>query len=219
MRFVVWVAMIVACSRAKPDGPRIAPDLVDAAPIATVATAAPVAAPVASEKPVLQPASCKDDSGCGWDDPCNAHACVGRAASGSTDCDKSAPPPGRCVCGDAVCTLVRKVPATGAAKTGCTKNFDCAFDPPTGTCRAGTGDRWIHETGGFCACVAGTCTPDFVDPVACKTHTDCSWLEEPFRPAPASKVPRPYPPAAPCKSASKDSVCVSGFCVLRAWKC
>jgi hypothetical protein len=128
-------------------------------------------------------------------------------------------PPGRCLCSDNKCTLVRKAPKTVAVKTGCTASSECEFRPRDGTCVAGKGKFFLEEGGAFCACDAGSCVPDFVDTIACKTNTDCSLLEAPLRPAAASKVPRPFPPITPCKTGERDSVCDKGRCVIRVWKC
>jgi hypothetical protein len=204
---ILIVLAIASCSRpAAP--PQVKPDPVDATP-PVIKSAAP--AP-------KQPAFCSTDKDCDYDDPCNAHACVAKTA-GPRDCDKSAAPPGPCICGMHECTLMRKVPSAGAVKTGCKSNAECAFIASTGSCVAGTPETFIEKRGGFCVCDAGTCTPEFVDAVACKTSADCSFLENPMRPVPASKVPRPFPPITPCKTGERDSVCEKGQCVIRVWPC
>ena len=136
------------------------------------------------------------------------------------DCDKSKPPPGPCICEAHQCTMMRKDPASGAVKTGCKTSDECAFVPTTGTCKAGSATMWIESRGGFCACSAGTCTPEFVPAIACKTTADCSWLDDPRRPVPSAKAPRPHSgPIKPCVEGSIDSVCAGGVCTLRMWKC
>lgn len=204
----------VACSRGRPEPATIAADPVDAAPSPTPTVAPPAPAP--SSEP-LESVLCNADDDCGYDDPCNASACVGKGPP--PDCDKSKPPPGRCVCASGRCTMLRDELATAAAKTGCKADAECGFDPPTGKCRAGEPTRNIRDRGAFCACRAGVCEAEIVEPVSCKTSHDCSWLESPWRPMPASKVPRPHPPIAPCKGGERDSVCVKGTCMLQAWKC
>jgi hypothetical protein len=77
----------------------------------------------------------------------------------------------------------------------------------------------MKSHGAFCSCDGGTCTPEVVEPVKCKSTKDCSWLEHPMRPAPASKVPRPYPPIVPCKTGEHESACVKGVCEIQVWKC
>lgn len=212
MRLLLLLAAI-GCTRSS--GPTVAPD-----PVEVVVDAAP--APVTKlppEPPRRVEAYCSDDKDCAYDDPCNAHACVKKSEGGSIDCDKSAAKPGPCVCGAHMCTLMRNAPQSGALKTGCKSNSECAFHAVTGSCTAGSPPTSIERRGGFCVCDAGTCTPEFVEPIACKTSLDCSLLEHPWRPAAASKVPRPFPPVTPCKTGSRDSVCVAGECILRLWKC
>lgn len=208
---VRFALVLIACSRTSAPPVPVSPDPVDAAaPPATVAKVAPKDADV--------PARCENDKDCDYDDPCNAHACVAKTAP-FVGCDKSLPPPGRCVCANNECTLVRKAPKTVALKTGCTKNAECEFRPSEGTCAAGKGTYFIERRGGFCTCDAGTCTPDFVDTIPCKSNADCSLQQDPLRPAASSIVPRPYPPITPCKGGERDSVCVKGVCEIRVWKC
>lgn len=200
--------LLLGCTRPKPEPETVKADpVIDAAP------------PVPSAPPSPPPASvwCESDKDCGYDDPCFAKACVGKSKPAA--CDESAPPPGRCVCGARVCTMVLKDVSKGSVKTGCKTYRDCKLDPPTGKCVAGDGAVFIEDTGGFCACTAGTCTPEFVDPVACKKNTDCNFLEDPMRPVAASKVPRTFPPITPCKGGERDSVCEKGRCVVRVWTC
>lgn len=109
--------------------------------------------------------------------------------------------------------------APTAVKTGCTTNAQCELEPMTGTCHAGAGPRSVPPGASFCACDAGACKAEFVAKVACKTSLDCSWVEDPWRAVPASKVPRPSPPVVPCSTGSRDVVCDAGSCVLRHWKC
>jgi len=229
-RLTLLLVAMMACSRPHPDAPKIVAD-----PIGRRADSTPALSPsesivdsgvdaaidAAKDAVVVdpKPAYCENDSACAFDDPCDAHACVGKSEAKPVACEESAPRPGRCVCASNHCTLVRKDPATGARKTGCTSNATCELDPPTGSCRAGKGARSLPTGGVFCACDAGTCTPEWVGEVTCKTSKDCSWLDDPWRPAPAAKVPRPFPPVVPCKTGEKDSVCSAGVCVLRAWKC
>jgi hypothetical protein len=206
-KLATLVLLVCSCSRSTPE-PRVTSDPIDAS-----------APTVEKPKPVVAPVWCDSDKECAFDDPCNAKACVGAPDAPWLGCDESAPRPGTCVCAAHQCTLIRKSPATGAVKTGCTKDSECAFLPATGSCGAGTAATWVEDRSGFCTCSAGTCTPEWVEPVACKTSADCSWLENPRRVAPAKKVPRPYPPITPCKTGEFDSACVAGRCVLQQWKC
>lgn len=201
-----WLlVLIVGCSRSNTP---VAPDPIDAVP-----------AKVLPPAPIPNAAECNADGDCGYDDACFAKACVARAEAGPNECDKSMPPPGRCLCSDNKCTLVRNAPKSVALKTGCKSSAECELRPRDGTCVAGKGALFIEQRGAFCTCDAGTCVPDFVDPIACKTNTDCSLLEDPLRPAPSSKVPRPFPPITPCKTGERDSVCSKGHCVIRVWAC
>lgn len=210
MRWTVPLILLAACTRPSADTPITkTTDPVDAAPQPKQP----------KPKPKPERSYCEQDSECAFDDPCVATACVGKGDAAFVGCDESAPPPGRCICAGSHCTLMRKDAASGAAKTGCKSDGECAFEPATGSCVAGSDHAWIERRGGFCACSAGTCTPQFVDDVPCKTSSDCSWLESPKRPAPASKVPRPHPPVIPCSTGSFDSVCHAGRCELRVWKC
>lgn len=209
-REALWVAIVVcSCSRPQPDAPKIVADPVKSA---GVDAGKP-------PKPAPEEAFCESDAQCGWDDPCDATACVAKSKAGVVACEESAPKPGRCVCSGNRCAVIRNDPSTGAAKTGCTKNAECVFVPVTGSCRAGAARPMTEGGASFCRCDAGTCTPELVAPVPCKKTTDCSWLDDPWRPAPASKVPRPHPPIVPCKTGGRDSVCDAGSCVLRVWKC
>jgi polysaccharide biosynthesis protein PslG len=121
-------------------------------------------------------------------------------------------------------------PPPPVVSTACSNNYDCEFDDPCMKSKcvhvppADAGGQVkikCEESApkpGDCMCIKSECT--LVEFVSCKTSDDCSWLEDPWRPAPASKVPRPYPPVtAPCKSKSRDVVCDKGVCVTRAWKC
>jgi hypothetical protein len=162
---------------------------------------------------------CTSDLDCGWDQPCVAKLCVGAPKTPFIGCDKSSEPPGVCTCIDHRCTLRRKtlLPPT----PGCKVDADCAFNASLGWCKPGTrkAER-IEEEGTICRCDAGACVLEVVDPVPCKKTADCSWLENPRRPAPASKVPRAFPPVRPCKDGEWDSVCgASGHCRIVGWKC
>jgi hypothetical protein len=195
----------LSCNR--PDPARIVSDPIDAGP-----PQSPEAAPPKTFASV----SCDDDSQCGWDEACSPHACVGKGEAAPSACEESGPRPGRCLCAQNLCTLARTTPSQGAKKTGCKKDDECAFEPATGSCTAGS-PMPIHQRGGFCTCSAGTCTPQFVDYVPCHSNKDCSWLEDPLRPAPSTKVPRAS--VVPCKTGEHDSACVKGVCETRVWKC
>jgi hypothetical protein len=207
MRPLVVAVLFLACTRTST---KISNDPVDAGP---------PKAEVVTPSPKVEAASCSTDGDCAYDDPCNAKACVAKGDAAFVGCDKSLPPPGRCICGQNRCTLMRDAPSTGAAKTGCASDADCAFIAPTGSCARGTPERWIEERGGFCTCSAGICTPELVDAIPCKTTMDCNWLEDPRRPVSAKKVPRTRGPIKPCVDGSLDSVCDAGHCKLRLWKC
>lgn len=96
---------------------------------------------------------------------------------------------------------------------------------PDGTdrCEFGGGpNRPILVEGAFCRCdeTRHECVREVVEPVACKTDHDCSWVREPLRPVPAKRVPRPVPaPVRPCETSEKDSQCYKGFCRIAAWSC
>lgn len=206
VRHVLSVLALVACSR---EPARVVADPVDATPTK------PAPAPAPEKKEPPKSVSCENDKDCGWDDQCFPTACVGNKPMQA--CDESAPRPGACVCAMGTCTLLPKTPVS--TKTGCKSNAECAFEPATGTCAAGTRAFMISERGAFCTCAAGSCTPQIVERVACSTDAECSFLEDPLRPAPAAKVPRLFPPSKPCSHGSRDSVCRKGTCVVMVWKC
>lgn len=211
------VAFVVAgCTRPTPEPARA--DAYDAS--VPHAASSPLGGAEASTDATPKEAEssyCTKTSECGWDDDCIPHRCVARSPK-PRECDKSLPSLGDCRCIEATCTYVRTKPeATGS----CAKDDECEFDPATGLCRPGSPPAApIFEEGSFCRCVAKSCAVERVEPVPCKTALDCSWLEDPRRPAPASKVPRPWPPVkTPCASSSFDAVCKAGRCRLVAWKC
>jgi hypothetical protein len=161
---------------------------------------------------------CTKDDDCDWDDPCMAKRCLGGPRK-PIACEESSPRPGTCTCIADRCTLRRKTPAPPT--TGCKVDRDCGFVASLGICKPGVPptDR-IDEQGTFCRCDGGACAVEVVDAVPCKKPQDCSWLDDPRRPAPASKVPRPFPPVTPCKNGESDSICAaSGHCRIVHWKC
>lgn len=201
---------LAACSRPSPDAhPPIAPDPATPKP-------APAPAPTASVVPSSPKQGCSTDTDCAWDDPCVPTACMPATGAPFVGCDESTKPPGTCGCVLGACTLRRADPKTGAAKTGCSSSAQCAFEPKTGSCSAGSGPNHVDE-GGFCTCDSGTCTPGFVDRTPCKTSAECSWLDDPLRPVPASKVPRPA--GKPCSGYARSAECRDGACVTTVWKC
>ncbi len=216
--FAGLLLTLAACNRPTKEGNAA----ISSDPIAASTTATPNLAPstatsaTVTAAPVASKATgpCTSDPDCAFDDPCLPSKCV-RGAAVLAKCDESSPKPGTCECAEGTCTLRRKDPATGAKKTGCTAATECAFDAATGSCAAGK-SRALVDRGGYCACSAGTCTPGFVEPVACKTSADCSWTTDPFRPVPSSKVPRP--PGKPC-GYSRSTECRDGFCKVTVWKC
>lgn len=201
----ILVVAFVACSKTTPETRPISPD-----PSTTASAATPAPTP-----PAPTPGPCVANKDCEWDDLCFAKACVPKTGK-IMACEESVKPPGTCGCVLGKCTLRRDDPTTGAKKTGCTIADQCAFDPKTGGCDKGEGPRSIDE-GGFCTCTAGTCTPGFVDRVACATSADCSWLEEPLRPVSSKKVPRPA--GKPCAGYSRSAECRDGSCQIAVWKC
>ncbi|MBI2393636.1 MAG: hypothetical protein HYV09_28920 [Deltaproteobacteria bacterium] len=214
MRLAPWVLLIstcpCACSRTTPTPVAIVAD--DAGPIVDAAKPLPTTTATTTAK--ITPSYCDADADCAWDPPCGAVACVARKSQkpSAEVCD--GPVPGPCVCADGVCAARRHEAPTRACKS----DADCGFDAPTGRCGDGP-PMPIREQGGLCRCDAGKCAAEWVGPVACKTTKDCSWLEDPLRPAPASKVPRPYATVKPCATGSRDSVCVKGVCRIVVWKC
>ena len=182
---------------------------------AAVAKVTPKAKPVGP----FEPGACESDKDCEFDNPCDAHVCVRKTDADFPGCKESAPLPGSCVCAAHRCQLVRKEPATGAAKTGCKTLQDCELDAPTGVCRKGMSSGHVNEGGGFCACDSGTCTPRYEPPIHCKTSKDCSWVDNPRRPAAASKVPRPIKVVVLCKDQDWDSICHDGYCMIAVAGC
>lgn len=143
---------------------------------------------------------------------------VADPAKSSPQPDAASAPSGAASVAD-VASVAGPSPSAPAVEPPCSAHADCALESSSGACRAGKGPRKVDGGERFCACVAGVCRPEVVAPVACKTTSDCSWLEAPWRPAAASSVPRPHPPVVPCKTGERDVVCNAGTCVLRAWKC
>jgi hypothetical protein len=217
---LLCIALVTACPRPSTNEPIRGDD-------AGASKPTPVPAPV-SAAPSIAPsddvtsgedAFCTGDADCSWDEPCMAKRCLGKPKTPFVGCDKSAPPPGTCTCIDHRCTLRRKTPLPPTP--GCKVDADCTVVASLGVCKPGprTSNR-IEEEGTMCRCDAGACALEVVDAVPCKTSADCSWLEDPRRPAPASKVPRAFPPVKPCKDGEWDSVCApSGHCRIVAWKC
>lgn len=203
------LVLLAACNRPTTETPAIR-----AEPSAsTSASASSAPTPVVTAAPSAGP--CAKDADCRFDDPCMPAACVLGAAKPAT-CEESAPRPGTCACVEGVCALRRKVAATGAKKTGCTTGRACVFVPATGSCAEGAGPPTV-EAGGACACVAGTCTPEWVEPVPCTSSADCSWRDDPHRPVSSKVVPRPT--GKPCAGYSRSAECRDGLCRVAVWKC
>lgn len=176
-----------------------------------VASAAPDGGLADAVDPPLS--RCHFSQDCGW----VAGRCVKPPPDAGAEVSDS------CVCIDEWCSAR---PEARGPTGSCTAHADCRVDLSAGQCVVAPqpGFRFpLREQGPTCACRAGACQLEWIDPVACTSWRDCSFSREPvLHPTSSKKVKRERPgPVRPCRDAERDAVCdpVTKTCRVVAWSC
>lgn len=211
------LGLTAACASSEVAAPEPLPEPAPAQAIEPAPPPAPPAAPPPG-RDHRSAVACSTDAECGWDDPCQPRRCVEPPAP--TECDKSSPAPGACLCVAGACTLKPDPPPPPA---GTCEPRACVVDLAGGRCVADDGGVPQHiratrpvDVGPSCDCPnpASGCTYSWFEPVPCETVRDC-WV---------SPSPRRHPIARPkhlrkrdfkpCADGEAAPRCNEGTCVV-----